>query len=96
MSGFIETSKVKSDNPDHQPDGYFIKNTADLTEDDVLFDTPPKGDPEDPAPDTDQFDDMDKDALKAHLTEQEIAFHHMSGEAKLRDLCREHAASEQV
>jgi len=93
MSGFIETSKVKSSNPDHQPDGYFIKNTADLTPDDVLFDAPAK------APvveDADQFDAMGKDALKAFLTANDVTFHHAAGETKLRELARGVAASDEL
>jgi hypothetical protein len=88
----IETSKVKSDNPDHQPDGYFIKNTADLTEDDVLFDAPAKA----PVPDDDQFGAMDKVALKAYLTENGVEFHHMTGEAKLLDMARGVTASDEL
>ena len=90
MSGFIETSKVKSSNPDHQPDGYFVKNTADLTPDDVLFDA------QTPTPPGDQFDTMGKDALKAFLTANEVTFHHAAGETKLRELARGVAASDEL
>jgi len=84
----VPTAKVRSNKPGHEQ-GYFIKNVADLTESDILFDAPASAKADKVI--TDPFSEMDKDELKAHLTEQEIAFHHMSGETKLRELAREHA-----
>lgn len=95
MSGFIETSKVKSSNPDHQPDGYFIKNTADLTPDDVLFDAPAKAAKE-PAPAGDQFDAMNKAELKEYLAANDVTFHHAAGETKLRELARSVTAPDEL
>lgn len=90
----VETSKVKSSNPDHAG-GYFIKNTADLTADDVLFGAPVKA-PAAPAGDADQFDAMDKDALKAFLADNGVTFHHAAGETKLRELARGVTASDEL
>jgi len=94
MSGFIETVRVRSDNPSHQPEGFYVKNLADLRDDEVIFGAEPKA----PGGDQtgDQFDAMDKDALKAFLTEKGVEFHHMTGEVKLRELARGVTASDEL
>ena len=97
-----ETVKVVSDNPGHTQ-GYIVKNRADLTDDDELFQEPKakaaaqqppakKSSAQTPAPD---FEAMGLLELRNYLTSVDVKFHHMAGVETLRAACRK-AASDLV
>lgn len=88
MSEHPETIKVVSENPEHV-NGYIIKNLADVTDDDVRFEKSPVKSPEQGS--ADQFEAMSVEDMKAYLIDREVDFHQLTGEKKLRELCRKAA-----
>ena len=86
MSDTCPTVKVKSPVSDDNPDGFIVINESDLTSEQELFEATDSG------AESDEFDSMDKVALRAYLTEKGIGFHPKNGETKLREFAREAAA----
>ena len=87
---FAETVKVVSDNPEHV-NGYIVKNSADVTDSDVIFGEKAKKPVVDET-EHDQFEAMSREDMLEYLTEQGENPHHLTGEAKLRVACRKVAS----
>lgn len=82
MSEVCETVKVKSPVTEENPTGYIVINKSDLGDTHEVFVEADKHE-------SDEFDLMQRDELKAYLAAASVEFAGNTGDAKLRVLCRE-------